>query len=347
MPNGITTPFVPYGGGSGSAFTGLSSQARAALERAKKRLEPQGMSGGGGGGGGFQPPFDLEELMKAIKPQQDLFEMPPWLSDMLRREAEVGGIQTGLTQTQAQRYLTPEAYLGRGGLSGWLRDFHRKYGYSPSEQDAWRIIATSPEYLQWREGILSQFATTRFAPYKELLESQYEEAAAGLGVAEEGFRGMLASRGIAGGGAAEQAFVRDVAAPVYRATTQATRQVFLDFLDRFQGQERFQETVRQEAIGRVTQATFTEAQIRNAQEAGNLDRTLQAYLGYGGMELGYERLGVQSRIANREFAFRAYENKLRWIMFQMGLQQREKESQREFWGGIFEEIGKTIPFLFL
>lgn len=315
-----------------------------------------------GGGGTYSrrreepDPFALPEDLLGMLTQGGQFEIPWDQQMLLQQEAFAGGVSPGQMQATADRLFTPQRWAQLQGIDltpeGNRLRMPGGQGYQkiPAHMTPEEFISSLTPYQQWREQQVQGLTTgaeqaggaflPEKGPYMEELQGTLDEFAAQLGIRTEAFQTDVAGRGIGAGGAGVSPYYQDVVAPVMRAGGQATRQAYLDYLNAFQRGSMFQEDVRQSAISRLTSSGMQAEQIRGS----NVATYLQATLGEGGLELGYEELYQKSRLAGREFAFRAYENKLKVWMFQAEMEQRERESKRSFWSKLFggaAEAGTT------
>lgn len=314
-------------------------------------------TGGGisGGGGDQNIGFELPEwLLKRLRQGVTEYETPLALQMLQWQGALEGQTDPFMMQQAAESMFTPQQFLAED--SRWPRYFKRRNPRGPGSMGN---VAGSEEYNQWlaektaqvRPGIEGGAPGGRAGgflpemdPYMEELQGTLDEFAAQLGVSEEAFEANLAQRGISGAGQATEARFRDVTAPVMRAGAQATRQAFLDYLQTYQRGSIAAEGFRQQDIGRLTGTELAVGEMAQTTGSQNLSRLLQGYMEQGRLDLGFENLALQSRVAGREFAFRAYENKIRLWMFQEEMAQRERENKRNMWSTIFggmAEAGTT------
>lgn len=215
-------------------------------------------------------------------------------------------------------------------------------------KDAYATIAQHPDYYEWKKqmGVALARSAGRarsgFLPdkaaYMGELQGTLEEYAAQLGIRREAFQTDVAGRGIGPGGAGTSPYYQDVVAPVMRAGAQAVRGSFLDYLKAYQQGSIAAEGFRQQDISRLTGTELAVGQMEQTTRSQNLNRLLEGYLGQGQLDLGFQNLALESRVANKEFAFRSYENKLKVWMFREEMRQRERESQRSFWGDFFGDL---------
>jgi len=327
--------------------TGLTTTGGAIGRTNRRRQEPD--------------PFALPEDLLGMLTQGGQYEIPWEQQMLLQQEAFAGGVGPEQMQATADRFFTPQRWAQLQGIDLSEETYAAQgnrlrmpggQGYQrvPAHMTPEEFISSLTPYQQWREQQIQGLTTgaeqaggaflPEKEPYMAELQGTLDEFAAQLGIRKEAFETDVAGRGIGPGGAGVSPYYQDVVAPVMRAGGQATRQAYLDYLNAYQRGSMFQEDVRQSAISRLTSSGMQAEQIRGS----NVATYLQATLGEGGLELGYEELYQKSRIAGREFAFRAYENKLRWAMFQAEMAQRERESKRSFWSKIFggaAEAGTT------
>ena len=336
-------------------------------------INPPPPTGGGGGKGGGDQAAGYNLPPGAFAPGEPLYGgLPAWQQRMLAEQVfRLGGMsyetidlygrehygamayirEKGIRIPDTSGYgITPSGYrptgregtinkvLGSTAYRGWrdqnMARLMATAGLPGRTDQEQRMVATSIEQGYGAGGRTSGFVPSQ-EPYMSALEGTLEEFAATLGVGREAFESNLAARGVGGAGQAPGAYYRDVAAPVVRAGGQAVRESYLDYLNAYQRGSIAQEQLSQQAAGAVTGAEFQTQQIRRGQEATNLNRLLQAYLGQGRIQLGFAGLAQEQKQFGVEMAFRSYENKLRWQMFQMELQQRESESRSNFWSDLF------------
>lgn len=326
---------------------------------------PPVVVGGGGGGARRTPPsFNLPPEFEDMLTQGGQYEIP-WDQQLLLAQQAYAGADPGQIQTFAGQMFTPERWAQLQGIDispatlraqrGRIRmpggmgynkipGFFSGWSDSDMARAASEFISSFTPYQDWRKGQTQQFTSgvggrqSGFLPDKEAymaeLQGTLTDFAAELGIRREAFQADVAGRGVGPGGAGTSPYYQDVVAPVMRAGAQAVRGSFLDYLKAYQQGSMFEEGIRQESISRLTSTGMQAEQIRTS----NRDLMLRSYLGEAGTQLGYEGLNQQQRQFGVEMSMRSYENKMEWYMHQYELQQRERESKRNFWSNFFGSL---------